>query len=138
MHLPTEPERARATAFRVHIEPEIEVLLRVAGALTGNSAEAEDLVQETLIRAWRSGERFDGAHPRAWLLTILRNTHKNMHRRQRPDLVERRRSAGRTAGVRGCTRSVAGGTGAGADPSPRPAGSRQRPTRTVPNHAAAH
>lgn len=88
MHPPVDPEHDRAMAFRVHIQPEIEVLLRVAGALTGNSAEAEDLVQETLIRAWRSVDRFDGAHPRAWLLTILRNTHKNMHRRQRPDLVE--------------------------------------------------
>ena len=64
------------------------MLLRVARTLTGNPADAEDLVQETVIRAFRALERFDGTHPRAWLLTILRHTNMNMHRRQRPDLVE--------------------------------------------------
>ncbi|MGX7730835.1 RNA polymerase sigma factor [Rhodococcus sp. 2H158] len=78
---------AQARGFRQYVEPEIEVLLRVALTLTG-PADAEDLVQETLVRAWRSVDRFDGRHPRAWLLTILRNTNMNMHRRQRPDSVD--------------------------------------------------
>lgn len=67
--------------------PEIEVLLRVARSLTHNSADAEDLVQDTLIRAYKAIDRFDGRHPRAWLLTILRNTHINRNRRQRPELL---------------------------------------------------
>lgn len=78
----------RAEAFRTHVEPELEVLLRVARRLTGSLADAEDLVQETLIRAFGAVDRFDGAHPRAWLLTILRRTHLNLNRRKRPDLVE--------------------------------------------------
>ena len=72
----------------MHVEPELEVLLRVARTLTGSWVEAEDLTQETVIRAWRALDRFDGAHPRAWLLTILRHTHLNMNRRRRPDVVE--------------------------------------------------
>lgn len=79
--------RASARAFREYVEPELEVLLRVARSLTGNTADAEDLTQETLIRAYKAVSRFDGRHPRAWLLTILRRTHLNMHRRQRPDTV---------------------------------------------------
>ena len=75
-------------SFRTHVEPELPVLYRVALTLTGSPADAEDLVQETVIRAFRALEGFDGRHPRAWLLTILRNTHMNMHRRQRPVLVE--------------------------------------------------
>ena len=71
----------------MHVQPEIEVLLRVARTLTGSWSEAEDLAQETLVRAWRALDRFDGAHPRAWLLTILRHTHVNMNRRRRPDTV---------------------------------------------------
>lgn len=63
------------------------MLLRVAQTLTGSWADAEDVVQETLIRAWRAADRFDGAHPRAWLLTILRRTQLNSVRRRRPDLV---------------------------------------------------
>ena len=57
-----------------------------ARSLTRNDADAEDLVQDTLIRAYRSIARFDGQHPRAWLLTILRNTHINRNRRRRPQL----------------------------------------------------
>ena len=78
----------RQVAFKAYVEPEIPVLLRVARSLTGSAADSEDLVQETLIRAYRAMDRFDGAHPRAWLLTILRHTASNMRRRTRPDLVE--------------------------------------------------
>jgi len=85
---PTESTAERQHAFRVYVEPEIEVLLRVARTLTGSWADSEDLVQDTLVRAYRGIGRFDGAHPRAWLLTILRHTHLNSHRRQRPDLAD--------------------------------------------------
>ncbi len=76
----------RARAFREIVEPELSVLLRVARELTRSSADAEDLVQETLIRAFKAILKFDGAHPRAWLFTILRNTNVNMNRRTRPSL----------------------------------------------------
>lgn len=86
---PTDQDREdRARMFRLHVEPQIPVLLRVARTLTGSWSDAEDLVQETLVRAYRAADRFDGRHPRAWLLTILRNTNANLHRRKRPSLVE--------------------------------------------------
>ncbi len=80
-------DATRRSSFRELVGPEIEVLLRVALTITSNQADAEDLVQETLLRAYRAIERFDGRHPRAWLLTILRNTNANMHRRQRPGTI---------------------------------------------------
>ncbi len=67
--------------------PEIDVLFHVARPLTRNTADAEDLVQETLIRAHQAIDRFDGRYPRAWLLTILRNTNINRNRRRRPELL---------------------------------------------------
>jgi RNA polymerase sigma-70 factor (ECF subfamily) len=73
--------------FEAFVLPEVEVLLRVARSLTRHDADAEDLVQDTLVRAYRAIDRFDGAHPRAWLLTILRNTHINRNRRRRPELL---------------------------------------------------
>jgi RNA polymerase sigma-70 factor (ECF subfamily) len=75
------------TAFERYVLPEIEVLLRVAYSLTRHHAEAEDLVQDTLVRAYRGIGGFDGRHPRAWLLTILRHTHINRNRRRRPELL---------------------------------------------------
>ena len=87
----SEPADARALsdddAFERYVLPEVEVMLRVARSLTRNHADAEDLVQDTLIRAYKAIDRFDGRHPRAWLLTILRNTHINRNRRRRPELL---------------------------------------------------
>ncbi len=74
-------------AFERYVIPEIEVMLRVARSMTRDHAEAEDLVQDTLIRAYRGIGGFDGRYPRAWLLTILRNTHINRNRRRRPELL---------------------------------------------------
>jgi len=69
------------------VEPEIAVLYRVASTLVRQPADAQDLVQDTLVRAYRAIDRFDGAHPRAWLLTILRNTHRNRLRTRLPLLL---------------------------------------------------
>ncbi|MGH8300118.1 MAG: sigma-70 family RNA polymerase sigma factor [Steroidobacteraceae bacterium] len=74
-------------AFARYVLPELGVLARVAFSITHNSADAEDLVQETLLCAYRAIERFDGAHPRAWLFTIMRNTEVKRHRRRRPQLL---------------------------------------------------
>lgn len=78
----TAQKTERDDAFRRYVVPELEVLLRVARRLTGDVHLAEDIVQETLLRAYRAIDRFDGRYPRAWLLTILRNTAKNHWRKQ--------------------------------------------------------
>ncbi|MCU0271208.1 MAG: sigma-70 family RNA polymerase sigma factor [Acidimicrobiales bacterium] len=75
-------------AFARYVLPEVDVLYRVARSLTRHDADAEDLVQDTMLRAFRSIERFDGRHPRAWLLTILRNAQVNRVRRRRPGLLD--------------------------------------------------
>lgn len=62
-------------------------MYRVALSLTRNPADAEDLVQDSLLRAYRAIDRFDGRYPRAWLLTILRNAQVNRVRRRRPELL---------------------------------------------------
>jgi RNA polymerase sigma-70 factor, ECF subfamily len=81
-------DESRNAAFRRYVEPELEVMLRVAQRLTSQTSDAEDLVQDSLVRAYRALHRFDGRHPRAWLLTILRNTWKNSLRKRRPVLVD--------------------------------------------------
>jgi len=81
------PAERDLRAFECYVLPEVDVLYRVALSLTRNPHDAEDLVQETLARAHGAIDRFDGRHPRAWLLTILRNTHVNSLRRRRPDLL---------------------------------------------------
>ena len=83
-------------AFARYVLPELEVLAKVAFSITRRSADAEDLVQETLLCAYRAIDRFDGAHPRAWLFTIMRNAEAKRHRRRRPELLRDPDQAGRT------------------------------------------
>lgn len=85
---PDPGETDRRRRYATVVVPEVPVLLRVAMTLTKQPADAEDLVQETLLRAWRSLDAFDGQHPRAWLLTVLRNAEINRHRRRRPQLLD--------------------------------------------------
>jgi RNA polymerase sigma-70 factor, ECF subfamily len=63
-------------------------LLRFALWLTRDRALAEDVVQESLLRAWRSREALkDPACSRAWLLTIVRREHARLYERKRLELV---------------------------------------------------
>lgn len=75
-------------SFERYVLPELDVLYRTAWSLTRSDVEAQDLVQETLLRAYRAIDRFDGRYPRAWLLTIMRNANINRARKKKPDLLD--------------------------------------------------
>src|SRR2546429_8014566 len=63
-------------------------LVRFAHWLARDRAIAEDIVQEALLRAWRSREALkDPSAARAWLLTIVRREHARLYQRKRLELV---------------------------------------------------
>lgn len=66
-------EEARAARFRSLALPALGPIHRLARALTGEPAAAEDLVQETFLRALRYFESYRGEDMRAWLAAIMRN-----------------------------------------------------------------
>jgi RNA polymerase sigma-70 factor, ECF subfamily len=66
-----------ATGFRHDVEASIPALRRYARALTRNGDIADDLVQDTLVRALRSQHLFNGGELRSWLYTILTNLNRN-------------------------------------------------------------
>lgn len=68
--------------------PQARNLLRFSRRLTSDSSAAEDLVQETLMRAWRGFDQFrGGTNARAWLFRILLNTFYGQGRKGRLTVV---------------------------------------------------
>src|SRR6187397_1859127 len=86
----TQPDadaRIRA-AFEAEALASVDSLYRTALRLTRVPADAEDLVQETYLKAFRSADQFEpGTNLRAWLFTILHNTARNRARDRSRDTV---------------------------------------------------
>jgi RNA polymerase sigma-70 factor (ECF subfamily) len=80
-------DQAEAAATRARFEQEamthLDALYRTALRMTRNPSDAEDLVQDALVRAYRFYDRFEqGTNFRAWLFKILTNTYINNYRRK--------------------------------------------------------
>jgi RNA polymerase sigma-70 factor (ECF subfamily) len=84
-------ESDKAIRFRKIAVPHLRFLYRMAWGMTRNRQDAEDLVQDTYLKAYRFFDRFkEGTNIRGWLFTILRNTYINKYRIQKkePDKVD--------------------------------------------------
>ena len=83
---PSELER-----FEGVVLPHLGAAYGLARYLTRNDADAEDIVQEAMLRALRHFAGFRGAgagQSRAWVLAIVRNTAHSWRRRHRPEAAE--------------------------------------------------
>ncbi|MGD0288543.1 MAG: sigma-70 family RNA polymerase sigma factor [Candidatus Binataceae bacterium] len=68
--------------FEQAVLPHLDAIYSAALRLARNPADAEDLLQETILRAYRFFHQFtEGTNCRAWLLTILYNNFRNSYRR---------------------------------------------------------
>jgi RNA polymerase sigma-70 factor (ECF subfamily) len=84
---PASSVEERRRRFEELIVPEVDFLARVSRSMSKSGAEAEDLAQDTLLKAFRSIDSFDGRHPRAWLFRIARNSAINRDQRARERLL---------------------------------------------------
>ncbi len=79
-------EEAKQEAFAAWALPHMDHVHSACLYLTRRKEEAEDLLQETFLRAYRFWHQFTpGTNCRAWLMTILRNTFKNRYRERYRD-----------------------------------------------------
>jgi RNA polymerase sigma-70 factor, ECF subfamily len=82
-----EPSAAGRT-FDEEALPHLDALYRVALRLTADPTLAEDLVQDTMLKAYRSWRQYrPGTNAKGWLLTILRNTFINDYRRRKHEPI---------------------------------------------------
>jgi RNA polymerase sigma-70 factor (ECF subfamily) len=89
--LPKGPPHDRTEEFEEVALPYLDALFNLALNLTRNRKDAEDLVQEAYLRAFRFfGSYQPGTHIKAWLFRILRNTFINRYRaaKARPEEVD--------------------------------------------------
>jgi len=74
------PPEERESFFETDVMQHLDALYRTALRMTRNPQDAEDLVQETMLRAFRFLDRFEpGTNLRAWLFKILTNTYINRY-----------------------------------------------------------
>lgn len=73
----TTDERLLRTLYTDHGGPLLGYALRLTG---GDRQQAEDVVQETLLRAWRHPDALVGRPVRPWLFTVARNLAVDAHR----------------------------------------------------------
>jgi len=75
------------SSWRDEVVALIPALRAFAWSLSHNGSDADDLVQDTLIKAWTNREKFEpGTNLRAWLFTILRNTYYTAVLRRRREV----------------------------------------------------
>src|SRR6187399_3163783 len=85
---PAKGLRSVSPAFEAEALASLDSLYRAALRLTRVPADAEDLVQDTYLKAFRAADRFEpGTNLRAWLFTILHNTARNRARDRARDTV---------------------------------------------------
>src|SRR5262245_59431855 len=71
------------SVFMAHVDE----AFRLARWVTGNGADAEDVVQDAALRAYRAIASFAGVNARAWTLTVVRNTAYSWLAKNRPQAV---------------------------------------------------
>lgn len=77
------------TAIKTAMLAELPSLRAFAISLTGSHDRADDLVQETVLKAWAAHVSFiEGTSLRAWLFTIMRNTFYSQHRKSRREVQD--------------------------------------------------
>jgi RNA polymerase sigma-70 factor (ECF subfamily) len=84
-----ETEQERVARFERDALPHLDALYGAALRLTRSPAEAEDLVQETFLKAFASFHQYtDGTNLRAWLYRILNNTFINSYRKKQREPLQ--------------------------------------------------
>lgn len=92
-HFPVVPKalRNKHSEFEAEAVPHMDILYNFALRTTGNANDAHDLLQETLLKAYRFWDKYEkGTNIRAWLFRIMKNSYINRYRKEmrEPGMVD--------------------------------------------------
>lgn len=74
-----------ATALEALVNRYIKIVYSFAYRISGNSADAEDITQESFLKAWKNINKYDNSRSfKTWLLSIARNTAIDLFRKKKP------------------------------------------------------
>lgn len=73
----------KRACFETQVVPHLDAAYRFARWLTGSAADADDIVQDAFLRAFRGFHTLRSEDARPWLLSIVRNCHSSAHRQAR-------------------------------------------------------
>jgi len=79
-----QTNQTQRSRFQALVLPHLDDAVNLAWWLAGNRTDAEDIVQEAMLRAFKYFDRFSGDKPRPWLLAIVRNTCSSWMVKNRP------------------------------------------------------
>jgi RNA polymerase sigma-70 factor, ECF subfamily len=83
--------RAKHREFEQEAVPHMDILYNYALRMTSNADDANDLVQETFLKAYRFWDKYEkGTNIRAWLFRIMKNSYINRYRKEtkEPETVD--------------------------------------------------
>lgn len=83
--------RKKHSEFQAEAVPHMNILYNFALRTTGNADDAQDLLQETLMKAFRFWDKYEkGTNIRAWLFRIMKNSYINRYRKEtrEPGMVD--------------------------------------------------
>ena len=78
----------KRSRFELQVLPHLDAAYRFARWLARSSVDADDIVQDAVLRAYRGFDMLRGADVKAWLLTIVRNCHATARKQQRRQATE--------------------------------------------------
>jgi RNA polymerase sigma-70 factor (ECF subfamily) len=79
------PHAAGGTGFETCVLPHLDAAYNLARWLARDDVDAQDVVQEAMLRAFRYFSSFHGGDARVWLLAIVRNTYYSLRTKAPPD-----------------------------------------------------
>jgi len=78
--------KSKRRQFETLFQPHLDAAYNLARYLCGNAYDAEDIVQDAYLRAYRAFDEYNDSNSRAWILTITRNASFSWMRKHRMNL----------------------------------------------------